>query len=132
MPVVPKDAKLWGNKTSVINLTKGDGTTQQVYVPYGSTYPKEGYSYDKFVEEMGPIQPFNQIPKGKTYDIKGTSFVYLDNPFPNEYGVNSPHYSEEYKNRLKALGLMSLGGNVDITDEEEKLLMAQGFKLKRH
>lgn len=132
MPAIPKDVQLWGNKTSVINLKKGDGTIQQVYIPYGSTYPKEGYSYDKFVEEMGPLQPFNMVPKGKTYDVKGTSFIYLDKPFPNEYGVTSPHYTEEYQNKLKALGLMAYGGDVDISDEEEQMLLAQGFKLTRH
>lgn len=90
------------NLATVIELKKADGSTQQVYVPKGAKYPTKGYSYDKFVEEMGPIQDFNVVPSGKNYNTSTINTI-SGIKFPNDYGKDSQFLKVAYEERIKEL-----------------------------
>lgn len=100
-PVKTNTPATW-NLATVIELKKADGSTEQVYVPKGGKYPTKGYSYEKFVEEMGPIGDYNKIPEGRNYNV-GINNTVPGITFPNDYGSQSSFYKVAYEERQKEL-----------------------------
>lgn len=102
----PSDPNGWKTAT-IISLKKSDGTSQNVYVPFGSKYPKSGYSYDQFIKENGELGEYNNVPSNiKSTNSGGFQTAVTPVPFPENYGENSQYM--QYARKLRELKLKEL------------------------
>lgn len=96
------DPNGWRTAT-VISLKKADGSTQDIYVPFGTKYPRTGYSYEQFIQENGELGEYNIVPPNVKGSTSSFQSAVTPVPFPEDYGQNSKYM--QYARKLRELKL---------------------------